>query len=608
MDTFANYLAIRLEQLGVDRLFGVAGNYTAPFLNTVIDRQTIGGSAAPIHVAHNSNELCAAYAADGYARLGRIGVVHVTYSVGAFSLLNAIAGSFTEQVPVIVINGAPTNKENAVEQNAGLLYSHTTGNPMTDIDVFRPVTVAAERISDAQRGALQVDSALTSMLTHRRPVYLEVTEDVWRAPCAAPTGSLVPGTGTVVQVSQTQQAVDATLELLRQRPKSVFWAGIELQRLGLAPQFLDLLAAVNPPGLEPEARIPFVTTALSKSVVSEHHVDFDGCVTLSRDEIGKLVGDNGCVIGLGAWTTGKDTHNENIRGPGVVLAAHDGVWVGADYFPVASLESFMAGLGQHLAQQRDRSHEVGLSRLTVTNTLARPATTAGEPGGAEAAASTALTYDSFFDSIDAWLEPSDVVVVDAGFPLIGAQSALTIAEPNGFVAQAAWLAIGYSVAAATGVSAADPNKRAIVIVGDGAFHETCQAVSDHHANGHNTVVFVIANGLYGIEQKIVNPNPFRDPPVGYDDPGLEVPYAYNELPKWDYAKVPDVFGGVGRRATDVKSLRTILSEVRATPDANFVIEIPVPSTDVPAATRAGLQDDVGEDEIANPNWPPVGVY
>ena len=61
---------------------------------------------------------------------------------------------------------------------------------MTDINVFRPVTVAAERISDAHRGTCQIDSALIAMLTYKRPVYLEITEDCWRAPCQAPVGRL----------------------------------------------------------------------------------------------------------------------------------------------------------------------------------------------------------------------------------------------------------------------------------------------------------------------------------------------------------------------------------------------------------------------------------
>lgn len=32
--------------------------------------------------------------------------------------------SFVEQVPIILINGAPTNKEDQTQQQARLLYSH----------------------------------------------------------------------------------------------------------------------------------------------------------------------------------------------------------------------------------------------------------------------------------------------------------------------------------------------------------------------------------------------------------------------------------------------------------------------------------------------------
>jgi indolepyruvate decarboxylase len=190
---------------------------------------------------------------------------------------------------------------------------------------------------------------------------------------------------------------------------------------------------------------------------------------------------------------------------------------------------------------------------------------------------------------------------------VGAQS-VTIPEQDAFVAQAAWLAIGYSVGAGTGVKFARPDKRAIVVVGDGAFHETCQAVSDHHANGQNTVVFVLVNGLYGIEQDIVNPNPFRSPEVSYGDKLLDTVYPYNVLPRWKYDRTADVFGGIGRKADTAEELNAILKEIRATPDSNFVVEIGIPETDVPSAIRAGLDTSVGEDEIENPAWPPSYIF
>ena len=54
------------------------------------------------------NELNAGYAADAYARVRGIGAVCVTYAVGGFSLLNAVAGSHAERVPVVVLCGGPS--------------------------------------------------------------------------------------------------------------------------------------------------------------------------------------------------------------------------------------------------------------------------------------------------------------------------------------------------------------------------------------------------------------------------------------------------------------------------------------------------------------------
>jgi indolepyruvate decarboxylase len=590
--TVAQYLKTRLEQLGLDRMFGVAGNYTAAFLNTILADKT-----SPIVISHNANEICAGYAADAYARLKGIGALYVTYSVGAFSLLNTIAGSYTEQVPLVLINGAPTNKEDSVEKNAGLLYAHTTGYQTVDIHMFRPVTVAAERITNARQATYQIDSALTAMLTHKRPVYLEITEDTWRTTCQAPAGVLRSGADDTRAVSETAQAVTAAMALIQSKPKSLFWAGIELQRFGLEKEFLRLLDVVNTRHAVPGKEIHFVTSVLSKSVISEDNKYFEGCVTMTQTELQHLVGDDGCLIGLGAWTTGKDTNNQNIRSANTILASHNNVWVGALFFPIVSLASFIKDLETAFVAWAEESNQKHLEGLRI-----QPA-----PLSRAAQAQSALTYDTFFAAIDHWLSTEDILVVDSGFPLVGAQS-VKIAAQDGFVAQAAWLAIGYSVAAATGVKCARPGKRAIVVMGDGAFHETCQAVADHHAYGHNTVVFVLVNGLYGIEQNIVNPNPFRTPVIHYSDTMLDVVYPYNVLPRWKYDKIPDAFGGKGRKAANTHELSAILQEIRATPDSNFVVEITIPETDVPGALRAGLDADVGEDEIQNPAWPPANIF
>jgi len=346
--TVAEYLKIRLEQLGLGTLFGVAGNYTAAFLDTIlVDPET------SLKISRNANEICAGFAADAYARYNGVGAVYVTYSVGAFTMLNTIAGSYVEQVPVLMINGAPTMKEASLETNAGLLYSHTTGNQFVDIEVFRPVTVAAERITNAAQAPYQIDSALTAMLNESRPVYLEVAEDVWRAECFAPAGILERQQPGSITRSEVEDAVQATVKLIKSKSKALFWAGMELDRYDLQDEFVDLMEAVNSRhAAEP---IKFITAALGKSVISEDNPYFEGCVTVKNEAIERLLGDDGVLIGLGAWTIGKDTGNENIRSDSAVLAYHGGVLVGAKFYPSVDLASFIARLKEVLPSDEPQS-------------------------------------------------------------------------------------------------------------------------------------------------------------------------------------------------------------------------------------------------------------
>src|SRR3954465_8668443 len=97
MCTVAEYLAIRLREIGVAHIFTVPGDYCAGFLD-VIDAMP-GLERVP-----TINELGSGYAADGYARFRGAGAACVQYGVGSFSMLNAVAGSYVEFVPVAVIS------------------------------------------------------------------------------------------------------------------------------------------------------------------------------------------------------------------------------------------------------------------------------------------------------------------------------------------------------------------------------------------------------------------------------------------------------------------------------------------------------------------------
>ena len=76
--TVGNYLATRFEQIGVKHHFVVPGDYNLVLLDQLLRNKNLQQIGC-------CNELNAAYAAEGYARVKGVGAVITTFNVGAFS-------------------------------------------------------------------------------------------------------------------------------------------------------------------------------------------------------------------------------------------------------------------------------------------------------------------------------------------------------------------------------------------------------------------------------------------------------------------------------------------------------------------------------------------
>lgn len=102
--TLGGYLATRLAQAGIRDFFGVPGDYNLVLLDELIKEPQL-------RMISCCNELNAGYAADGYARVRGFSAVVVTYMVGATSLINSTAGSYSDDLPVLVISGGPNTND-----------------------------------------------------------------------------------------------------------------------------------------------------------------------------------------------------------------------------------------------------------------------------------------------------------------------------------------------------------------------------------------------------------------------------------------------------------------------------------------------------------------
>lgn len=129
--TLGRHLSRRLVQIGVSDVFCVPGDFNLTLLDHLI--------AEPgLNLVGCCNELNAGYAADGYARARGVGACVVTFTVGGLSVLNAIAGAYSENLPVICIVGGP----NSNDYGTNRVLHHTIGLPdfTQEMRCFQTVT------------------------------------------------------------------------------------------------------------------------------------------------------------------------------------------------------------------------------------------------------------------------------------------------------------------------------------------------------------------------------------------------------------------------------------------------------------------------------------
>src|ERR1700741_599889 len=125
-ETVIQYILKRLNEIGVDDVFGVAGDYAFPVNDAIVEDPSGNWIGC-------CNELHAAYAADGYARMRGVGALGPPYGVGDLAAMSGIAGAYAEHLPVFHLVGTP----NSATQEGRALAHQTLGTG--EFDLFHRV-------------------------------------------------------------------------------------------------------------------------------------------------------------------------------------------------------------------------------------------------------------------------------------------------------------------------------------------------------------------------------------------------------------------------------------------------------------------------------------
>ncbi len=539
--TVSRYLLHRLHEAGIRHLFGVPGDYVLDFLDEVV--------VSPIEWVGTCNELNAGYAADGYARLNGIGGAVVTYCVGGFSILNAVAGAYAERVPLVVISGAPATRR----REAGALVHHLVADYYMQLEIFKKVTTDAALLSNPETAPDEIDRVIRSAVARKLPVYLEIPADIAVAPCRPP--ETLPVAAPISSDNESlKDCVEEAAALIDKSTNPLVLAGVEVLRFGLGGDVLKLVETVE---------LPFATMLSSKCALPELHPQFAGIYQggWSKEVVRQQVESSDCLLSLGAWMTDLDTglFSINLDHRRMIVAGDGNVRIRNHYYHNVQLGDFIRGLAgavQPRSYLTSHPAQPCYPKRTFVADPARP-----------------LTASRLYERINAFLDDRIILLAEPGDAFCAAPE-FYIDEAENFIVQAYYSSIGYCTPAALGVALARPGKRPLVLTGDGAFQMTAQEVSTLIREQCPGIYVLINNDGYLIERVLHTDGP------------------YNDLQMWNYAGLPAAFGGndkaKGIRAATEGELDAALTLAAAEPDKMIFIEAVLAGRDCSAGlTRLG---------------------
>ncbi|XP_057801204.1 pyruvate decarboxylase 1-like [Salvia miltiorrhiza] len=493
--TLGRHIARRLVQIGVSDVFSVPGDFNLTLLDDLI--------AEPgLNVVGCCNELNAGYAADGYARARGVGACAVTFTVGGLSILNAIAGAYSENLPVICIVGGPNSNDYGTHR----ILHHTIGLPdfSQELRCFQTVTCYQAVVNNLDDAHELIDTAISTALKESKPVYISVSCNLSAIPHPTFSREPVPFSLTPKLSNKMglQAAVEAAVEFLNKAVKPVLVGGPKMRVAKACDAFVELADACG---------YPLAVMPSAKGLAPENHPHFIGTYwgAVSTTFCAEIVESADAYLFAGPIFNDYSSvgYSLLLKKEKAIIVHPDRVVIGnGPTFGCVLMKDFLTALAKRVTHNKTAYENY--HRIYVGD---------GHPLKSEP--SEALRVNVLFQHIQKMLSGETAVIAETGDSWFNCQK-LKLPPGCGYEFQMQYGSIGWSVGATLGYAQAVPDKRVIACIGDGSFQVTAQDVSTMLRCGQNSIIFLINNGGYTIEVEI------------HDGP-------YNVIKNWNYTGLVD---------------------------------------------------------------------
>lgn len=471
----ARILLETLKRLGVTDIFGYPGGAVIPIYNEIYDFEGINHYLA-------RHEQGAAHEADGYARAsGKCGVCLATSGPGATNLVTGIMTAHMDSIPLLAITGQVCSHllgKDAFQESdiVGITMPVTKNNYLVkDIrDMIRTVKEAYYLATTGRPGPVLVDITRDAQLD---VISYEEFEAIFNEPIS------IEGydPNYIGHPKQIKKAID----LLKgaKRPLIIAGHGVLLSN---ATEELYKLATT--------CQVPVVNTLLGLgSFPGEHQLSLGMLGMHGTVYANYAVNEADVVLALGIRFDDRiaGVPKEFCKDATIIHVDIDPAEIGKnkriDVPIVGDLKHVLNEMNHELTPQ---THESWLERIREWREE--------YPIRVRPYEGNSLLPQKVIQEIDNIVKGNAIVVTDVGQHQMWTSQFITFSKPNTIITSGGAGTMGFGLPAAIGAQVAQPDKKVVLITGDGGLQMNSQELLLLKAYNIPVKVVIINNGFLGM--------------------------------------------------------------------------------------------------------------
>ena len=471
----ARILLETLKRLGVTDIFGYPGGAVIPIYNEIYDFEGLNHYLA-------RHEQGAAHEADGYARAsGKCGVCLATSGPGATNLVTGIMTAHMDSIPLLAITG----------QVGSHLLGKDAFQESDIIGITMPVTKNNYLVKDIREIASTVKEAYYLATTGRPgPVLVDITRDAQLAEISyeefeAIFNEPVSLEGYDPNYIGHPKQIKKAIELLKDAQRPLIVAGHGVLLSGATEELYKLATT---------CQIPVTNTLLGLgSFPGEHQLSLGMLGMHGTVYANYATNEADVVLALGIRFDDRiaGVPKEFCKEATIIHVDIDPAEIGKnkliDVPIVGDLKHVLNEMNHELTPQ---THESWLERIREWREE-YPIRVRPHEGDS-------LLPQKVIHEIDNIVKGNAIVVTDVGQHQMWTSQFITFSKPNTIITSGGAGTMGFGLPAAIGAQVAAPDKKVVLITGDGGLQMNSQELLLLKAYNIPVKVVIINNGFLGM--------------------------------------------------------------------------------------------------------------